>query len=312
MRLFAYYVSLFLALSVLYACNQSSRVIYDHHVHIFSPSLLNELKKNPLYDRQLVYSDNFYSDIDTIYHNIRAKRFCIIGSAYAYPKQISDSELRQLVINENNFISLSAKQYEQNTSVFYGIDPLWSFAMEELKRCHKDLYFYGLKLHLRASNIQITDTTHQNKLKDIFQYTGAHDIPVLIHLPKSPNEEIELLFNTLLSSKFHHTIILAHMGGQGLIDEETVDIINHARSISTQSNLNIYFDLSGIVHPERKLESEIPDHRLVELIKKFETDKLLYGSDYPMYNSVEYIETLKTRLSLSDDLVEEILTNTIE
>jgi predicted TIM-barrel fold metal-dependent hydrolase len=82
-------------------------------------------------------------------------------------------------------------------------------------------------------------------------------------------------------------ILIAHLGNPWI--RETAEMIS--------KNKNVYTDLSGILFPPSrhrrfvKRYTEKLKERLLDLVAYYgDTDKLLFGTDYPLYSQKEYID----------------------
>jgi uncharacterized protein len=289
---------------------------WDHHVHLMSPALVTELKFDFTGHEITDAQQMAYTHIDSILEESRADKIVLISTGYAFNKDTrSEDSLHQLVINENNFLSKIVGNSPGRLKGFYGINPLLPFALDEIKRCHDQLNFTGIKFHFHSSKIDLRDSTTVQYLLPIFDYLASNHIPVLIHfqnhLPDFGREDVRIFFNTILNKQKPLKIIFAHTGGDGLITYQTKEIVDEILNQDKEKFHKIYFEISGAVLPQETFPLELPDSEKVMLFEKIGYDRILFGTDYPVLKYDEFINTLRARLGLSEMILNKIVRNTV-
>ena len=144
-----------------------------------------------------------------------------------------------------------------------------------------DLGLKGVKLH---PDFQLF-ALNEKKAFDLGEVIAAGDVPLLIHCGdfrynySNPEQLIPFL------DKFPDlTVIGAHFAGWSMWEDAT-------RQLSGRENL--YVDLSSSLYA---LSAETAN----ELIHAYGTDKVLWGTDYPMWDSVSEMEYFN-RIDLTDE-----------
>lgn len=144
-----------------------------------------------------------------------------------------------------------------------------------------DLGLKGVKLH---PDFQLF-ALNEKKAFDLGEVIAAGDVPLLIHCGdfrynySNPEQLIPFL------DKFPDlTVIGAHFAGWSMWEDAT-------RQLSGRENL--YVDLSSSLYA---LSAETAN----ELIHAYGTDKVLWGTDYPMWDSVSEMEYFK-KIDLTDE-----------
>ena len=144
-----------------------------------------------------------------------------------------------------------------------------------------DLGLKGVKLH---PDFQIF-ALNEKKAFDLGEVIAAGDVPLLIHCGdfrynySNPEQLIPFLDNFP-----ELTVIGAHFAGWSMWEDAT-------RQLSGRENL--YVDLSSSLYA---LSAETAN----ELIHAYGTDKVLWGTDYPMWDSVSEMEYFN-RIDLTDE-----------
>ena len=257
---------------------------------------------------------SLYSEIETILKLNPVAQMVLISTGYGFRlNHIDPADEIPLIMSEQNYLSNISKKYPDRIFPFYGIHPLRPYTMEAIKRCHTILNFTGIKLHFSASQVDFRKEEHISRLRDIFSYTGQHQIPVLIHFSNHRSDfgkkEVIQFFHDVLDPDIAQTIIFAHMGAGGWITDRSVitieSILNQVES-STGTKHHIYFELSGIIHEKWNHQEEISDYQKNILIRRIGLDMILFGSDYPATTSLDYLKLIKRRLKFTNKEMNQI------
>ncbi len=316
----------FLGLLFLMACtpddskrpDKKNLIPYDSHVHIMSPFLIKRWK-----DMGIPFSHevDYYSNIDNILTNVGAQKIDLIGMAYIYgnPVFYSGKDGYEQVIKENNYLLKAAQKYPHRIRPFYGIDPLRDYAAEEIQRCLDLSANAGIKFHFNTSQIFLTDQEHSNKVKSIFNLVAANKRPVLLHYDNSDYlfgaPDVNILVDSILHDLPAIHITFAHFGAAGPFSDKTKKVldafINHFQKNNIPQRHTLQFDISAVALD--KDSDGIPpleDHEYLELkgyIEKLGIERIIFGTDYPLYTGNEYLDVLRNKLKLDDDELEIIL-----
>lgn len=299
-------ICLYCILFLLPAGNSQSKIKTDHHVHIFSPELLTQIKRHKYGAAQFKKADFMYSDIDSILKYNDVQRLWLISTGYAF-RQASENiqtDIR-LKLKEQNILSNAALKYPNRIIPFYGIDPTKPYALQLLKRSHLYLNFAGIKLHFHASHIDFRKIEHSEALTEILTYTGRHQIPVLIHFPNHKSDfgkiEVDYFFDYILPKGFKQTLIFAHLGSSGWLTEKSLVIIDSIIDHMNKSSIehNIKFEISGIVSNQYKELEQLSDISKLVLLRKIGFKNLFFGSDYPLTHAQSYFNSMISRLKLT-------------
>jgi predicted TIM-barrel fold metal-dependent hydrolase len=259
--------------------------------------------------------DYFYSDIDTILKTTGASKVSLISMPYVYSSDEfgigSENVLYEIKI-ENDYLSKAKSKYPDRIKAFYGIDPLHENALDEIRRCHLELKLDGIKLHHNASQVYLTEPGHLKKVKAIFQYASENQIPVLMHFdnghPKFGKIDVEIFADSVLSILSFVNLQIAHFGTSGGFSQKTKDFLDKFIELFDKQHAitkhKISFDISGVCLDKvaegvsRLTENDLKD--LAVYCRKLGFSRIVFGTDYPLYETEEYLEILMTKLSLTE------------
>ena len=246
--------------------------VIDSHCHIYPDKIA---------ERAVHGTDNFYGAhsqckgtvTDLIRRGDEAgiDRF-VVQSVATTPKQVNSI---------NDFI---AQAVAQNPDRLIGLGTLHPDS-EDLKADVKhilDLGFKGVKLHPDIQQFKIDDY----RCLKIYELCESENLPILMHTGdyrydfSNPNRLLPILkiYTSL-------TVIGAHLGGWSVWDE----------AVSTLCDMpNLLVDCSSCF-------GFISRQKVEELIKLYGAERVLFGTDYPMWPPKEEIETfLQMDLSEAD------------
>ena len=245
--------------------------VIDSHCHIYPDKIA---------ERAVHGTDSFYgahsqcegtvSDLIKRGDEAGIDRF-VVQSVATTPKQVQSI---------NNFI---AQAVAQNPDRLIGLGTLHPDS-EDLKADIQhilDLGFKGVKLHPDIQQFKIDDY----RCLKIYELCERENLPILMHTGdyrydfSNPNRLLPILkiYTSL-------TVIGAHLGGWSVWDE----------AVSTLSDMpNLLVDCSSCF-------GFISREKVEELIKHYGADRVLFGTDYPMWPPNDEIETF-LQMDLSED-----------
>lgn len=293
----------------------SNREMNDNHVHIMSPQLISLWKSMGI---PFSKTDNYYSDIDTIFNATKAQSVSLISMAYVYSSEEfggKSENVEEKIREENDYLAFAKTKYPNKIKAYYGIDPLQEFALTEIERCHNELKLDGIKLHCNASQVYLTEPVHLGKIKSVFEYASINRIPILMHFdnshPKFGKTDVKILADSVLAGLEYVNLQIAHFGTSGGFNHKTKDVIDAFielfQSNHPISKHKITFDISAVCLDKdaegvSKLTTKEFDE-LAEYSRKLGFDRILFGTDYPLYGSYEYLNVLIMKLKLTEDEV---------
>ncbi len=234
--------------------------VIDSHCHIYPQKIAEKAIEN---------TDNFYSThsvgsgiVENLAKHHNSVDLFLVQSVATTAKQVKS-------INE--FIASSIK----GNSKFVGLGTMYpdSLTIEEDFEHLKSLGLKGIKMHPDIQKFAVDD----DRMKKIYSLASKSNIPVLLHTGdnrydySNPNRLIPVLkeFPNL-------TFIGAHFGGYTLWEEAAKQL---------KDIPNLYVDCSSSF-------AVIGKDRGKKLIEMYTPDKVLFGSDYPMYYPENDLETI--------------------
>lgn len=251
--------------------------IIDAHCHIYPEKIA---------ERAVHGTDTFYGlkskNKGTAKDLIEQKAFngvdkFVVQSVATTPHQVKS-------INE--FV---AKEVELYGDFLTGLGTLHqnSETMEEDVKHALELGLKGIKLHPDIQNFKIDE----ERYFQIYELCEKYDLPILMHTGdyrydnSNPNRLIPVLetFKNL-------TIVGAHFGGWSMFDEASKRLCKYD---------NLYVDCSSAFYTLDKTDAK-------KIIRRYGADKVLFGTDYPMWNASEELEYFFS-LNLTEEENEKIL-----
>ena len=203
----------------------------------------------------------------------------------------------------NIAIDTFSEDFTEGIIEFGSMHPDCGNVKDELKRLSKS-GVKGIKIHPAFYQLDICD----NRIKEIIYEAQALDLIVTTHagwdigFPEANYIPVKSLLeiDKEISPK---KMVLAHMGGWN--DWDTVE--------SDLAGSDYYFDTSfsiGKINarpdlPDPMRTYNMQDEDFVRLCKKHGIDKILFGTDSPWSDQMEYVDKIKS-LDFTEDDIEQI------
>lgn len=297
--------------------------LYDHHVHVLSPTLIKHWKSVGM---EFSRPDEAYSNPLPLLENEHLAGAFLISMAHLYAMEDfatvvkSPAQERQLVAAENDYIAACVAKSPERFVGFFSVSPLREYAFEELKRCQANPHLTGLKLHLPACGVDLDNAAHVQRVDNVLSWAAENDVPVLLHL--SAGETIDLerslwFWKTLIGPHAKLELSLAHLGSVGGYNDSSHNILEGYRQLAAADEKfrgrRISFDLSGAIIPAGSEEAEATTAeqcgRLAEQIERLGVERFVFASDYPVFSIRETRESLTAQLPLPAETLQKLLSN---
>lgn len=255
-------------------------MLIDAHTHVFHPKIA---------DKVLAQLEDHYSikPIGTGISDDLIDRLnkagldkAIVLTAATDPSQ---------VIPANNW-AIQMKQEHEEFIPFGTIHPNFDRMESELDRLEKN-GIQGLKFHPDFQGYRMDDP----KLFDVMEMIGDR-FACLFHvgdtLPPDENPSCPRKLAALRDAFPEPVIIAAHMGGYRHWEE----------ALEHLAGKNVFVDTSSVL-------DFVDDTLLSRLYHGFGSERILFGSDYPLFDAGSDMEQLQTRLELPDAEMISIMEN---
>ena len=282
--------------------------IFDHHVHVLSPRLVQKWKSLGV---PFSKPDYAYSDIDSIMKFNPADGMFLVSMAYLYATDgFTDSAELRNVREENDYVIRIGRRHPGKLFSFCGVDPLRAYAGEELRRC-RDSGATGLKLHFGYSDVSLKNSAHLARVRSMFSLAAGLNMPVLLHFDNQRElfgvDDASILIDSVILPIPGLELFLAHLGTSGSYSYKTRMILGlFADSLKSNPALRehrIWLDISavGLTEPSEQVPALTPED-FVDLsgqLLNLGLDRVVFGTDYPVFNSTAYLSTLESNMTLT-------------
>ncbi len=232
-------------------------MIIDAHAHIFPDIIAEKASKgiSTFYEGMKMDGCGTVSELLEKGDKAGVDRY-IVQSVATVPTQ---------VVAINNFITESVKSHPDKLVGFGALHPDFEDINGETERIIS-LGLRGIKLHSDFQDFNIDD----EKAFPIYEAAEGR-LPILFHVgdPRSDRSSPERLLNVV--KRFPKlTVIGAHFAGWSMWDTGA-ELFDHS---------GVYVDCSS------SLYAMSPEHA-AELIRKIGVHRVMWGTDYPMWNASE-------------------------
>ncbi len=251
-------------------------MIIDAHCHIYPDKIAEKAAHSTgnFYDLPMKY-DGKVSTLLECGEKAGVDKY-IVQSVATTPKQVSSI---------NHFIADTVKMYPEKMIGLGTLHP----DSEDIKGDVEELIklgLHGVKLHPDIQKFKLDDY----RCLKIYDLCEKNHLPILIHTGdnrydySNPNRLIPILeIYTELS------VIGAHFGGWSIWNEASKKLCGFK---------NFYVDCSSSFYM-------LDDETIKEIISRYTPDRVLFGTDYPMWDPDEELKRLRS-LGLSQEDIEKI------
>lgn len=296
--------------------------VVDHHVHILGPDIIRDWKA-----LGVVFSrpDSIYVSAATLLARhgeaLHSVTLVPMSHLYANPEfvaalKLDDSEVRRRVRRENRWVAEEATKHPGRAVAFCSVPALAAWALDDLAWCHDSLRTAGIKLHVASSQVDLRDETHLARLSAIASFASTRRLPLLLHVDPQRRGHDTTHIRALAEQVFQPypelTVVVAHLGGSGGYGRWTQSVYLTLRQWLRDVERvgpprSIYFELSAVALEE---ESEgVPAMtaaeaaRLREDLRRDSFDRVVFGSDYPVFDPIQGTRTLESLAGFTKDEV---------
>lgn len=306
--------------------------LVDHHVHRLGPDLLRDWKSlGVTFSRP----DEAYTSAAGLLGprppgGRAIDGAALISMAHLYGRASFREEMglplaeeRARVARENDHVAREAAATPGRAVAFCSVAVLRPYAEEELDRCHSELGARGVKIHLAASDVDLTDAAHRQAVGRILARAEERGQSVLLHVDPQRRglvaADIARFAREVLEPRPNLTLIVAHLGGSGGYGAWTRQVFGTLvdwlaeRRAAGDSRPRLFFDPSAVILEE---ESEgVPPTTAEEAaalgadLRRAGLDRIVLGSDSPSFDALRTLELLAERAGLSAEEIAAIAAN---
>jgi predicted TIM-barrel fold metal-dependent hydrolase len=274
-------IAIIAALGILTPLNSIAEII-DYHQHLYSPQAGARSSPGP----KGIDADYLVRELDAA----GISQAIVLSVAYSFSNpnkpQVPDEYAH--VMGENNWTSAQVAKYPRRLLGFCSVNPLRSYALQEIARCAKDSNLSaGLKLHFGNSDVNLGNPGHLAQMRRVFRSANEHHMAIVVHMHANIDhhrpygaKEARIFLEQLLPEAPDVVVQIAHLTGGGGYDDPATDaalsVFVKAIERKDPRMKNVYFDVCGIAIPgmwEDKADL------VVTRIRQIGTRRLVYGSD---------------------------------
>ena len=299
--------------------------IVDHHVHILGPDVIRDWKSlGVTFSRP----DSIYLSASSLLNGrgdaIASVTLVPMAHLYANPEFVGElgidsAEVHRRVRRENAFVAAEAARYPGRATALCSVPALAPWALEDLAWCSDSLRSSGVKLHLASSQVDLRIAAHLERLSEIAAFASARSLPILLHVDPQrrghDSTHIRALAEIMFAPYPHLTVTIAHLGGSGGYGAWTRTVHRTLRGWLDEveergPRRQLYFELSAVLL-ERESEgvpATTAEEALLlrEDLRRVGFDRIVFGSDYPVFDPVQGASALATTLGLSEEEISTI------
>jgi uncharacterized protein len=253
----------------------------DYHQHLFSPAITDSGKTRPSIAAK---------DLVTLLDDAGIRKALVLSLAYQYgnPNRPAVEDEYEKVKAENDWTSAQVAQYPDRLYAVCSVNPLKSYALDEIARCGKDARLRrGLKMHFGNSDVDLSNRDHVRRLHAVFTLANRQQMAIVVHMRSSVTMKREYgasraraFIDSVLPAAPDVAVQVAHLGGAGGYDDpgadEVMGVFVEAIAKKDPRVARVYIDVSGV--------AGLGDWRpraasIAARIRALGVERVLFGSD---------------------------------
>jgi predicted TIM-barrel fold metal-dependent hydrolase len=272
-----------LALTPICSANSQIAPRGDYHQHLFSPNVAALITGDSA--ARGITADDLIAMLDSA----QIQRAVVLSVAYTWASanRPTRADEYERVKAENDWTSSQVARYPDRLRAFCSVNPLKSWALDEVARCARDPQLkQGLKLHFGNSDVDLDNPENVAQVRKIFQTANDLHMSIVVHMRTSISkrrnygrEQALAFLNQLLPAAPNVTVQIAHLAGAGDYDSTTdaaLGVFAEAIARRDRRMKNVWFDATTVVlHDIPREKADLVARR----IRQVGVKRVLYGSD---------------------------------
>lgn len=300
----------------------------DHHIHLWSPAAVDlfrtmqeELGEAVIPPDRLHPLDG--DDVVAALDSAGIRRGVLLSTAYFFGSPEYDARDEYAKVRaENDYVARQVRHHPDRLAAFFSVNPLADYALREIDRLADSPEFEGLKLHLANSDFDFRDSANVERLREVFSRANERGLPVVIHLytrnEEYGGEDVETFVDEVLPAATDVPVQVAHLGGGGgfgTATREAVDAFAAAFEEHPERMDRVFFDLSGVPHPEYLAQGReevlkqvrVINDRFSATVRTLGPDRIVFATDWPVVSMPGYLDGIREDLPLDEETFADLI-----
>jgi predicted TIM-barrel fold metal-dependent hydrolase len=290
--------------------------VADYHLHIQSKALSEVLEHVLAQHKDLfagmspaLFNPRSGADALRVLNKAGIRNGVLLSEAYMFTSPFFDLhniDKERLTREENAFDVAQAAQSGGRLVAFISVNPLSPTATREIAYWKRTGGASGIKLHLANSGFDFGRPTDIEALRRVFSEAYRDKFPIIIHLRNRQGygaAQANTFINEILPSAGNVPVQIAHGGGWGGLDDETIaslSVFSQAIAAHRPGTERLTFDLALVVLDEHTDPGRA--QHFVDLMRKIGIERFAMGSDWPaVYTPSEYADLVERQLPLKPE-----------
>lgn len=298
--------------------------VRDHHVHILSPALVADWKSLGV---PFSRPDSIYTSAVTLFTGSGAPldQAILVPMAHMYGMEdfreamrLSPTDEANRTRGENLHVAAEAARYPGQAVAFCSVALFRPYADQEIQYCRDSLHSAGLKFHLAASGSDLTDNVQLDRLAALFGMAEAAGLPILLHFDPQRQgldaPDVQRFIETVIEPHPALELYLAHLGGSGGYGRWTRTVFRvFSEWMLRHPDRPIFVELSAVLLEEESegvpASTEAEARMLGEDLRTLGLNRVVFGTDYPVFDPERFAVTLTRGTGLTPGEVSGVLRN---
>ena len=193
---------------------------------------------------------------------------------------------RERLQAENDWTVKQGAAFPGRLTAFCGMNPIRSYAIDEMDRCSRMPGVRGMKLYIH-NRVDLTKPDDVEKLRAYVREANRRRLPLLVHLSVDFDDgarHARTFLEQVVPEAPDIPIQIAHMGSGGTYrlaaPDQALKVFADAAAARSPLMKNLYFDFTGSIYGT---QSRASLDTLAHRMRTIGLDRILFGSDLPLF-----------------------------
>src|SRR5947207_3363999 len=160
--------------------------LVDHHQHLFSPAMAGLAPKSRIY--RLLSGSGRQEPITAVklvgmLDLAGIRRAVVLSEAFWFDSPSFDvAHPQEQAHAENEWTAREVAKFPERLVAFCSFNPVADYALAEIEQCAADKRFVGVKFSFIMSGVDLSNTDHIERVRQVFQAANRHKLPIVVHV----------------------------------------------------------------------------------------------------------------------------------
>ena len=242
------------------------------------------------------------------------RRAVVLSEAFWFDSPSFDAAHPQEEVDaENEWTAREVAKFPERLVAFCSFNPLADYALAEIEHCAAHKGFVGVKFSFIMSGVDLSNTDHIEKVRQVFRAANWHKLPIVVHVRDGfwyGSKQAMTFLNRIVTAAPDVPVQIAHLWGGERFSASALKYYADAVSAGLPATKNLYFDVAEVAFVAGGSAEDMTI--VARSIRQIGLARILYGSDAALNGRLQPKESwalFRAKVPLTDSEFESISRN---